>query len=214
MRTRNSFSQSRRTTAFLVLAVCAIFLPACRQQMASQHSYRPLQESAFFSDGQASRPLVPGTIARGQLRDDTHLYLGKKDGAFIDTFPFPIDKDVVKRGQERFTIYCSACHDQLGTGNGMIVQRGFRRPPSYYSERLKKAPVGYYYDVITNGFGSMAGYSAQVNVRDRWAIIAYIRALQESQTGAGETPYDPIVNFNTQPREQKQEKKFSVEGQE
>lgn len=176
---------------------CGLFLlSACRQDMADQPAYRPLQESNFFSDGQASRQLVAGTVARGQLRDDVHLYTGKKDGQFVATFPFAVDKAVVKRGQERFNIYCAPCHGQLGSGNGMIVQRGFKKAASLYEERLRNQSVGYYFDVISNGYGAMAGYSAQVNVRDRWAIIAYIRALQASQTSTTDPlPVDTMTDF-------------------
>ncbi len=180
-----------RVKLSILCVFCGLFIfNACRQDMADQPAYRPLQESDFFADGQASRPLIPGTVARGQLRDDVQLYTGtytgkrEKDTDFITSFPFPIDKAVVKRGQERFNIYCSPCHGQLGNGNGMIVQRGFKKAASFYEERVRNKPLGYYYDVITNGFGAMAGYSAQVNVRDRWAIISYIKALQETQSGA------------------------------
>lgn len=181
-----------------ILAIfCSLFLfNACRQDMADQPAYRPLQESNFFADGQASRQLVAGTVARGQLRDDVHLYTGKKDGQFVTAFPFAVDKAVVKRGQERFNIYCAPCHGQVGSGNGMIVQRGFKRAASLYEERLRNQSVGYYFDVISNGYGAMAGYSAQVNVRDRWAIIAYIRALQASQTSTADPlPVDTMTDF-------------------
>ncbi|MBI4851148.1 MAG: cytochrome c [Acidobacteria bacterium] len=176
---------------------CGLFLfNACRQDMADQPSYRPLQPSNFFADGQASRPLVQGTVARGQLRDDVHLYTGKKEGQLVTTFPFTVDKTVVKRGQERFNIYCAPCHGQTGSGNGMIVQRGFKKAASYYDKEVREKSVGHYFDVITNGFGAMAGYSAQVNVRDRWAIIAYIRALQESQSGNVEPlPIETMTDF-------------------
>lgn len=176
---------------------CGLFLlSACRQDMADQPAYRPLQPSDFFADGQASRPLIQGTVARGQLRDDVHLYTGKKDGQLVTTFPFVVDKEVVKRGQERFNIYCAPCHGQTGAGNGMIVQRGFKKAASYYDKEVREKPVGHYYDVITNGFGAMAGYSAQVNVRDRWAIIAYIRALQESQNGSADPlPIETMTDF-------------------
>ncbi len=176
---------------------CGLFLfSSCRQDMADQPAYRPLQQSDFFADGQASRPLIQGTVARGQLRDDTHLYTGKKDGQLVTTFPFVVDKEVVKRGQERFNIYCAPCHGQTGAGNGMIVQRGFKKAASYYDDEVRKKPIGHYFDVITNGYGAMAGYSAQVNVRDRWAIISYVKALQESQPGsANPLPIETITDF-------------------
>ena len=153
----------------------------CRQDMHDQPKYEPLESSAFFQDGRASRPLVPGTVPRGQLREDTHLYEGKVAGKPAETFPFPIDQRIMQRGQERYNIYCTPCHDRVGNGDGMVVRRGFRRPPSYHIERLRQAPPGYFYDVITNGFGAMQDYSAQIPVRDRWAIVAYVRALQLSQ---------------------------------
>jgi cbb3-type cytochrome c oxidase subunit III len=149
--------------------------------MHDQPKYESLEASTFFPDGRSSRPLVPGTVARGQLREDTHLYEGKVAGKPAETFPFPIDLKILERGRQRYNIYCSPCHDRLGNGDGMVVRRGFRRPPSYHIERLRQAPPGYLYDVITNGFGAMQDYAAQVPVRDRWAIVAYIRALQLSQ---------------------------------
>jgi len=149
--------------------------------MHDQPKYESLEASAFFPDGRASRPLVPGTVARGQLREDPHLNEGKIAGKPAETFPFPIDLKILERGRQRYNIYCSPCHDRLGNGDGMVVRRGFRRPPSYHIERLRQAPPGYFYDVITNGFGAMQDYAAQVPVRDRWAIVAYIRALQLSQ---------------------------------
>ena len=149
--------------------------------MHDQPKYRPLRQSDFFGDNRSERTPVEGTVARGQLRDDDHLYAGKVNGQPATTFPFPITEAIVKRGQERYNIYCSPCHDALGTGQGMIVRRGFKKPNSYHIDRLRQAPVGYYFDVITNGFGVMPSYAEQVPVADRWAIISYIRALQLSQ---------------------------------
>ena len=166
----------------LVATVALLFTAAgCRQDMHDQPKYQPLERSSFFEDGRASRPLLAGTIARGHLREDEHLYTGKSGKDPVSTFPFPISEKVIKRGQERFNIYCSPCHDRIGTGLGMVVRRGMRQPPSYHNDRLREAPVGYFYDVITNGFGAMADYSAQVEPADRWAIVAYIRVLQRSQ---------------------------------
>jgi mono/diheme cytochrome c family protein len=158
-----------------------VVLAACRQDMHDAPSYDPLQQSAFFPDGAASRMLVANTVARGQLREDEHLYTGKVNGQTATEFPMPVTAEVMARGQERFNVYCSPCHGRTGMGNGMIVQRGFRAPPSYHEERLRNVPVGYFFDVMTNGFGAMQDYSAQVPVTDRWAIAAYIRALQLSQ---------------------------------
>ena len=143
--------------------------------------YEPLEASTFFADGRASRTLVANTVARGQLREDTHLNEGRVDGQLATTFPMPVTPAVMARGQERFNVFCAPCHGQTGSGNGMVVQRGFRAPPSYHEERLRNAPVGYFFDVMTNGFGAMQDYAAQVPVADRWAIAAYIRALQLSQ---------------------------------
>lgn len=154
---------------------------ACRQDMHDQPKYKPLKASSFFADGRGSRPLVPGTVARGHLNDDLLLYTGKADGGFATVFPAPVTKAVLERGQNRFNIYCTPCHDRVGTGNGMIVQRGYRRPPSFHIDRLRTSPVGYFFDVITNGFGVMPSYAAQIPVSDRWAIVAYLRALQLSQ---------------------------------
>ena len=151
--------------------------------MHDQPKYEPLEASSFFVDGRSERPLVPGTVPRGAdlLRADDHLYTGKIGGIDVDTFPFPVSASVLGRGEERYAIYCTPCHGAIGDGDGMIVRRGYRRPPSFHDERLRQAAVGHYFDVMTNGFGAMPDYAAQVRVRDRWAIVAYIRALQLSQ---------------------------------
>lgn len=162
-------------------ALALLLLAGCRQEMYDQPRTKPHRPSDFFADGRADRQPVAGTIARGQLRDDPHLYTGKVGGQLVSTFPFPVTRAVLERGQVRFNIYCAPCHDRIGNGNGMIVRRGFRPPPSLHLDRLRDAPVGHHYDVITNGLGSMPDYSAQITVRDRWAIVAYLRALQLSQ---------------------------------
>jgi mono/diheme cytochrome c family protein len=148
--------------------------------MHDQPKYVPLRQSTFFTDVRSARPLVEGTVARGHLRDDELLYTGKTDGAVAVVFPFPVDETVMMRGQERFDIFCSPCHGRTGQGDGMVVLRGYRRPPSIHQERLRNAPVGHFFDVITNGFGAMPDYASQVRAEDRWAIAAYIRALQLS----------------------------------
>lgn len=203
----------RRFSLFLI--PCSFFLAAgCQQQMGEQPSYRPLEPSAFFADGQSARPPVPGTVARGQLRTDTRRYKGltlrepAQSAALVgvaanplaaaglvattpphtDRFPSLVTRDVMERGRERYRIYCMMCHDPLGHGEGKIVERGYTKPPSYHEARLRNAPVGYFFDVITNGYGSMPDYAAQVPPDDRWAIIAYIRALQLSQN----TPLDQL----------------------
>jgi mono/diheme cytochrome c family protein len=150
--------------------------------MHDQPKFIPLRPTDFFGDGRSERPLIEGTVARGHLNDDAALYTGKgPDGKPVDEFPFPVTRDVLERGQDRFNIYCAPCHDRQGEGNGMIVRRGFRHPPSYHIDRLRQVPNGYLFDVIANGFGAMQDYAAQVPVRDRWAIVAYIRALQLSR---------------------------------
>jgi mono/diheme cytochrome c family protein len=154
---------------------------ACRQDMHDQPKYEPLEASNFFPDGQTSRPLVEGTVARGQLREDEHFYTGKIGGQLATTFPAPVTRDVVDRGQERYNIYCAPCHDRVGRGEGMIVQRGYRQPQSFHIDRLREAPPGHFFDANTNGFGAMPDYRAQIRPEDRWAIVAYIRALQLSQ---------------------------------
>jgi len=169
----------RLTSAALI--ALALFAAGCRQDMHDAPRYEPLEASTFFADGRSSRTLVANTVARGQLREDRHLYEGIVDGKPAETFPMPVTAQVMARGQERFNVFCSPCHGRTGEGDGMIVQRGFRKPPSYHEDRLRNAPVGYFFDVMTHGFGAMQDYSAQLPVADRWAIAAYIRALQFSQ---------------------------------
>jgi hypothetical protein len=157
-------------------------LSACRQDMHDQPKYIPLRPSDFFADGRSARPLIEGTVARGYLDANVLLYTGKgPDGKPSNEFPMPVTKELLLRGQQRFNIYCSPCHDRTGNGNGMIVRRGYRHPPSYHSDRLRQQPNGYFFDVITRGFGAMPDYAVQVQPEDRWAIVAYIRALQLSQ---------------------------------
>ncbi len=148
--------------------------------MHDQPKYIPLRQSGFFGDARSARPFVAGTVARRHLREDSLLYTGKVNGADATVFPFPVDEKVMSRGRERFDIYCSPCHGRTGLGDGMVVRRGYRRPPSYLDERLRNAPVGHFFDVMTNGFGAMPDYAEQIKVEDRWAIAAYIRALQLS----------------------------------
>ena len=164
----------------VVLSLAA--LSACRQDMHDQPKYIPLRPSTFFADGRSARPLIDGTVARGHLNEDAALYTGKgPDGKPVKDFPFAVTKEVILRGQQRFNVYCTPCHDRTGNGNGMIVRRGYRHPPSYHVDRLREMPNGYFFDVITNGFGAMPDYAAQIPVEDRWAIVSYIRALQLSQ---------------------------------
>jgi mono/diheme cytochrome c family protein len=217
--------------------------------MAHQPAYRPFEPSSFFSDGRSARPLVDGTVARGELKLGPFFTGRKRAGdvaavqaatllgnpalvsavafnaveadyaAYLDTLPFPAEKlgEMARRGQERFNIFCSPCHDRVGTGHGMIVQRGYTPPPSFHTDRsrglllrqkevgLRRAPVGYYFEVITNGFGAMPAYRKQIAPADRWAIIAYVRALQLSQHASIEDVRDAgeqakLLNWEGQPR--------------
>lgn len=184
-----------------MLSGFALLAGACKQQMAQQPSYRPYQPSELFADGTSARPQPADTVARGQLRDDTLLFTGKDGGGQDATeFPFPITRAVLDRGRQRFEIYCTPCHGYTGDGDGIVVQRGFTAPPSYHSDRLRQAPVGHFFDVVTNGFGSMPGYATQVTVPDRWAIVAYIRALQLSQAAPlADVPPEARAQLEQQP---------------
>ncbi|MGC0774063.1 MAG: cytochrome c [Candidatus Acidiferrum sp.] len=172
-------SQMRRiakTLAFLCAAACMPFMAGCRQDMADQPKNTPLSPSTFFADGRSERPLIDNTVPRGSLVDDP-LFIPKDSNAF----PLPLTMELLDRGQERYKIFCTPCHGLQGDGNGMVVMRGMKRPPTYHQPRLREVPNGYLFDVITNGFGAMQGYSAQIPPADRWAIVAYVRALQLSR---------------------------------
>ena len=185
---------------FLGLGLLLV-LAGCRQEMYDQSRVKPLAQSDFYSDLRSARPQVEGTVARGQLREDEYFYTGKIGGNPGDYMPFPVTEEVLARGHERFNIYCAPCHSRLGDGNGMVPQRGFKHPPTYHQERLRKAPLGYFFDVMTNGFGVMPDYTTQILPRDRWCIVAYIRALQLSQNAtpadvaAGEKVPSPPLMF-------------------
>ena len=175
----------RNDLTITTVLVFAAALTGCRQDMQDQPKFIPLRPSEFFADGRSQRPLIDGTVARGHLNDDEAFYTGKgPDGKPLDTFPFAVTKETIERGRQRFNIYCTPCHGYGGDGDGMIVRRGFRKPPSYHIDRLRQVPNGYIYDVITNGFGAMQDYSAQVAPADRWAIVSYIRALQLSRNAS------------------------------
>jgi mono/diheme cytochrome c family protein len=171
--------RTKRTLLSLPLLL-VVFAAGCRQDMHDTPYYRGLRESAMFANGSAARPLVAGTVARGFLEEDALLYQGKVNGQHATAFPFPITREDLDRGQERYNIYCAPCHGRTGEGNGMVVQRGYRQAASYHIDRLRDAPVGYLFDVVSNGFGVMPDYKAQIPVEDRWRIIAYVRALQLS----------------------------------
>lgn len=198
-------SKNKLTFRLLLAGYCLLFVGCgVRFDMQDQPRYKAYKKSDFFSDHRASRDMPEGTVARGQLHDNKAFYTGKIDNpnlnapvatttdasgntlvsSFpndIDEFPVPVTKELIDRGQERFNIYCIVCHGPVGNGDGMVVRRGFPKPPTYHDDRLRNAPVGHFFDVITNGWGKMNSYAYQVQPADRWAIIAYIRALQVSQ---------------------------------
>jgi hypothetical protein len=170
-----------RVSGVTCLSALALLVAGCRLDMHLQPKYLPYQPTTFFDDGRSERQPVPGTIARGHLRLDELLYTGKENGVLADKFPFPITRADLERGRDRFNIYCTPCHDYAGSGRGMIVQRGFPPPPSFHIDRLRSAPAGHFFDVITNGLGNMYSYAARIEPEDRWRIAAYIRVLQLSQ---------------------------------
>ena len=174
----------RAISALALIAAIALW-SGCRLDMHVQPKQNPLSPSDFYPDKRSARPLVEGTVARGQLHEDTYFYTGKIGDNPGDVMPFPVTKEVLERGRERYNIYCAPCHSRIGDGNGFIPSRGFTRmPPSYHIPRLQKAPLGYFFDVMTNGFGIMPDYASQVSPEDRWKIVAYIRALQLSQSAS------------------------------
>jgi mono/diheme cytochrome c family protein len=163
----------------------------CRQDMHDQPKYKPFRESEIFPDKRSARPFVPGTVARGTLREDAAFFTGKVGKEFVAEIPVKVTAELLERGQTQFQVFCSPCHGRTGRGDGMVVQRGFKKPPSYHTDQLRQMPIGYFYDVITNGFGAMSDYAAQVPPADRWAIAAYVRTLQYSQYApAADVPAD------------------------
>jgi mono/diheme cytochrome c family protein len=171
-----------RAGVVALLALGSIGAMGCRQDMHDQPKLKPYRSSDFFADGSGMRALPAHTVAQGSLREDTHFFTGRMaDGSMATELPMPMTKALLERGQDRFKIYCTPCHGQLGDGRGMVVRRGYKQPTSYHDERLRQVPIGYFFDVMTNGFAVMPSYAAQVAPADRWAIAAYIRALQLSQ---------------------------------
>jgi hypothetical protein len=170
-----------RCAGLAYVAAVATLLSGCRLDMHIQPKYLPYEPTSFFADGRSERQPVAGTVARGQLRLDELLYTGKENGEISNRFPFPMTRQDLERGEQRYNIYCTPCHDYTGGGNGIIVQRGFASPPSFHSDRLRGAPAGHFFDVMTNGYGSMYSYASRVEPEDRWRIAAYIRALQLSE---------------------------------
>lgn len=174
-----------RRMSFTLVVLPVLLLAGCRLDMHVQPRFNPMAKSDFFADQRSARLPVEGAVARGQLHEDTYFYTGKIGNSAGDYLPFPVSDEVLHRGRERFNVFCAPCHSRLGDGNGFIPQRGFpRKPPSFHIERLRKAPLGYFYDVISNGFGIMPDYASQIPPRDRWCIIAYLRTLQLSQNAA------------------------------
>jgi mono/diheme cytochrome c family protein len=166
----------------LVLPLLALALGACRDDMHNQAKTKPLRESPFFADHSSARPLPDGVVARGFLRADAALYRGVgEDGKFVLDIPVPVTKQLLARGRERFDIFCSPCHGRTGDGQGMIVQRGFKNPSTFHVDRLRNERAGYFFDVMTNGFGQMSSYAPQVTPEDRWAVVAWVKTLQASQ---------------------------------
>ena len=179
----------------------ALVLTGCRLDMHDQPRYKPLAGTAFFGDGRSARPPVDGTVARGHLRIDRARFTGKIGDDVVDAFPFEITAADMARGEERFNIFCSPCHSRLGDGNGMVVRRGFRKAASYHTDKLRDAPIGHFFDVITNGFGAMPSYASRVPPDDRWRIAAYIRALQFSQNAKiGDVPPDRRGELEASPQ--------------
>ena len=166
----------------VAIAATAALLAGCRRDMQDQPRFRPFRPTTFFADGRSQRPQVPGTVARGELEEDDLLYRGKVDGKPAETFPMPITAQILARGRERFDIFCAPCHGRVGDGDGTVVERGMRRPTSFHAERLVKAPPGQFFDAITNGFGAMFDLADRIPAEDRWAIVAYVRALQRSKS--------------------------------
>ncbi|TCK71757.1 c-type cytochrome [Acidipila rosea] len=171
---------ARHGVALAALAAISL-LAGCRQDMHNQPKFIPQRGTTFFADGRSVRPQVTETVARGQLDEDQYFYTGLKDGKEQNLMPFPVTMQVMERGQERFNIYCTPCHSRVGNGDGMIVQRGYKPAGNYHGARLMAKPLSHFFYVMTNGYGAMPDYSAQLTPADRWAVAAYIRALQLSQ---------------------------------
>src|SRR5579885_1529376 len=202
LKNRARMRADERTLSLLLVPI-ALAAVGCRQDMHNAPRYKPLAATDFFGDGRSARPLIEDTVARGHLRLDAARYTGKVNGKDVEVFPFPMTRADLLRGQERFDIFCSPCHGRLGDGEGMIPKRGYLRPPSYHIDRLKTAPVGHFFDVVTNGFGAMPSYASRVPVDDRWRIIAYIRVLQYSQgLTANQIPQDRRAYLDLPPEKQ------------
>lgn len=181
-----------RLVGSLALVGIGLATGGCRQDMHDQPRFEPLEATTVFANGAASRPMIEGTVARGQLQDDRLFYTGRTtEDQFVTELPIPLTRELLERGQTRFNAFCSPCHGRVGYGDGMVVQRGFKHPMSFHELRLRESPVGYFFHIMTNGFGDMSSYAAQIPVTDRWAIVAYIRALQLSQ-------HAPVENLSAE----------------
>jgi len=194
----------RTSSSLFSVVVWLVWLGAlagCRQDMHDQPKYKPQRASTFFADGRSNRPLVAGTIARGRLQDDELLATGKANGEFSKVFPYEITAKELERGASRYGIFCAPCHDSTGSGNGIVVLRGMKQPVSFHIDRLREAAPGYYFDVMTNGFGAMYDYADRISVQDRWAIAAYIRVLQRAQNSKkADTPPEIQRLLEQQPK--------------
>jgi Cytochrome C oxidase, cbb3-type, subunit III len=174
-------NQIGRRAAFATAALGLMFVLGCRQDMHDEPKFFPQRGTSFYADGRSVRPQVENTVARNQLHEDSYFYTGLENGKEGNTLPFPVTMQVLERGQERYNVYCTPCHSRVGNGEGMIVQRGYAHAGNFHTARLEAAPLGHFFHVITNGYGAMPDYSTQVAPVDRWAIVAYIKALQLSQ---------------------------------
>ena len=180
---KNFFSLEKKPLIASAIGAGILLLNlGCRQEMYNDAKYRPLEKSDFFDDKMVSRSLVPHTVARDPWRDDDAFNTGKTNDVYVKTLPMPLNEELLHLGQKNFNIYCSVCHGLNGKGNGMIVQRGFPAPSSLHDARLKEAPIGYFFDVMTKGYGVMYSYASRVTPQERWAVAAYIRALQLSHS--------------------------------
>ena len=217
--------KGKNRARFWIFALCLLpfALSACRYDMQDQPRYKAYKKSDFFSDNRASRNLPEGTVPRGFLREDKAFYTGKTEAGqnaapnpaatpmtdasgntlvtdfsgLIDEFPVPVSKELIDRGEQRYKVFCIVCHGPVGSGDGMIVRRGFSKPPTYHDDRLRNAPVGHFFNVMTNGQGKMSSYASQIPVADRWAIVAYIRTLQISQNPNGNVQMNSANMANT-----------------
>ncbi len=218
---KNKSKVGKRAIYSLLLVVFSLSVVGCRYDMQDQPRYKAYRQSDFFSDNRASRDLPEGTVPRGYLREDKAFYAGKMEdkgqtpapnpaatpavdasgnslmtdfSGLVSDFPVPLTGDLIDRGEQRYKVFCIVCHGPVGNGDGMIVRRGFSKPPTYNDDRLRNAPVGHFFDVITNGQGKMNGYASQIPPADRWAIVAYIRTLQISQNPNGNMPMTSSAN--------------------